>query len=227
MCLKLTNFVVDAIIFLAPISAFDQVLTEDPQVNRLVRSFHLSSQFCWLSRESHIRRIRCYYGRDFAKTSCWLKSTSCCSLTNAISSNASSSLAFVFHDISRVMTTGQMIWIQLPSVRPSLPITLVPIVNCIRNTRLPRKIQRYTKNVFASTPEVLWLLHIYHREIYFIDYPTRHYLLIESTVGDYDNGWHPSKRYVFTGHLTTGHIVDRLVVRDIVLRQNLRSVKLA
>jgi hypothetical protein len=36
---QLTNFVVDAIIFLAPISAFDQVLTEDPQVNRLVRSF--------------------------------------------------------------------------------------------------------------------------------------------------------------------------------------------
>jgi hypothetical protein len=39
--LKLTNFVVDAIIFLAPISAFDQVLTEDSQVNRLVRSFYL------------------------------------------------------------------------------------------------------------------------------------------------------------------------------------------
>ena len=41
LCPKLTNFVVDAIIFLAPISAFDQVLTEDPQVNRLVRSFSL------------------------------------------------------------------------------------------------------------------------------------------------------------------------------------------
>ena len=39
--LKLTNFSVDAIIFLAPISAFDQVLTEDSQVNRLVRSFYL------------------------------------------------------------------------------------------------------------------------------------------------------------------------------------------
>ena len=39
--LKLTNFLVDAIIFLAPISAFDQVLTEDSQVNRLVRSFYL------------------------------------------------------------------------------------------------------------------------------------------------------------------------------------------
>ena len=39
--LKLTNFSVDAIIFLAPISAFDQVLTEDLQVNRLVRYFHL------------------------------------------------------------------------------------------------------------------------------------------------------------------------------------------
>lgn len=37
---QLTNFVVDAIIFLAPISAFDQVLTEDLQVNRLVRSFY-------------------------------------------------------------------------------------------------------------------------------------------------------------------------------------------
>ena len=31
----------DAIIFLAPISAFDQVLSEDSQVNRLVRSFYL------------------------------------------------------------------------------------------------------------------------------------------------------------------------------------------
>lgn len=31
----------DAIIFLAPISAFDQVLTEDPKVNRLVRPFYL------------------------------------------------------------------------------------------------------------------------------------------------------------------------------------------
>jgi hypothetical protein len=165
-CLKLTNFVVDAIIFLAPISAFDQVLTEDPQVNRLVRSFHLSGQFCWLSRESHIRRIRCYYGRDFAKISCWPRSTLCCSSTNAISFNANSSLAFVFHDMSRVMTTGQMIWIQLPSVRHSLPIKLAPIVDCVRNTRLPRKIQRYTKNVFASTSEVLRLLHIYHREIY-------------------------------------------------------------
>ena len=39
--LELTNFLVDAIIFLAPISAFDQVLTEDSQVNRLVRSFYL------------------------------------------------------------------------------------------------------------------------------------------------------------------------------------------
>jgi len=38
---QLTNFAVDAIIFLAPISAFDQVLTEDSQVNRLVRSFYL------------------------------------------------------------------------------------------------------------------------------------------------------------------------------------------
>ncbi len=38
---QLTNFAVDAIIFLAPISAFDQVLTEDPQVNRLVSSFCL------------------------------------------------------------------------------------------------------------------------------------------------------------------------------------------
>jgi hypothetical protein len=43
LCLKLTNFVVDAIIFLAPISAFDQVLTEDSQVNRLVRSFYLAN----------------------------------------------------------------------------------------------------------------------------------------------------------------------------------------
>lgn len=39
-------------------------------------------------------------------------------------------------------------------------------VDCIRNTRLPRKIQRHTKNVFAGTQEVLWLLHIYHCEIY-------------------------------------------------------------
>ena len=39
--LKLTNILVDAIIFLAPISAFDQVLTEDSQVNRLVRTFYL------------------------------------------------------------------------------------------------------------------------------------------------------------------------------------------
>ena len=31
----------DAIIFLAPISAFDQVLTEDPKVNRLVCPFYL------------------------------------------------------------------------------------------------------------------------------------------------------------------------------------------
>ena len=38
-CSVLTEFVVDAIIFLAPISAFDQVLTEDPKVNRLVRYF--------------------------------------------------------------------------------------------------------------------------------------------------------------------------------------------
>jgi hypothetical protein len=45
--LKLTNFVADAIIFLAPISAFDQVLSEDLQVNRLVRSFYLVN-FCWL-----------------------------------------------------------------------------------------------------------------------------------------------------------------------------------
>lgn len=33
----LTESAVEAIIFLAPISAFDQVLTEDPKVNRLVR----------------------------------------------------------------------------------------------------------------------------------------------------------------------------------------------
>jgi hypothetical protein len=38
---------VDAIIFLAPISAFDQVLTEDPKVNRLVRHFY-SVNFCWI-----------------------------------------------------------------------------------------------------------------------------------------------------------------------------------
>jgi hypothetical protein len=31
--------------------------------------------------------------------------------------------------MSRVMTTGQMIWIQLPSVRPSLLIRLTPIVD--------------------------------------------------------------------------------------------------
>lgn len=33
----LTEYAVEAIIFLAPISAFDQVLAEDPKVNRLVR----------------------------------------------------------------------------------------------------------------------------------------------------------------------------------------------
>jgi len=33
---------VDAIIFLAPISGFDQVLAEDKTVNRLVRDFLLS-----------------------------------------------------------------------------------------------------------------------------------------------------------------------------------------
>ena len=33
----LTGYVVEAIIFLAPISAFDQVLSEDTKVNRLVR----------------------------------------------------------------------------------------------------------------------------------------------------------------------------------------------
>lgn len=33
----LTHITVDAIIFLAPISGFDQVLTEDRTVNRLVR----------------------------------------------------------------------------------------------------------------------------------------------------------------------------------------------
>jgi G-protein alpha subunit len=36
---------VDAIIFLAPISAFDQVLTEDKTVNRLVRSSALYWRF--------------------------------------------------------------------------------------------------------------------------------------------------------------------------------------
>ena len=157
----------DAIIFLAPISAFDQVLTEDPQVNRLVRSFLLASPFCWLSRDSHIRRTRCYCGRASVKTSCWPRLTSCCSSTNAISSNANLSLAFVYHDMSRVMTTGRTIWIQLPSVRPSLPIMLVHIIDRIRNSRFPWKIQRHTKNVFAGSQEVLWLLYIYHCEIYF------------------------------------------------------------
>jgi len=37
---------VDAIIFLAPISAFDQVLTEDPQVNRLEDSVLLWKGLC-------------------------------------------------------------------------------------------------------------------------------------------------------------------------------------
>jgi hypothetical protein len=37
----LTEYVVEAIIFLAPISAFDQVLAEDPKVNRLVRFWYL------------------------------------------------------------------------------------------------------------------------------------------------------------------------------------------
>jgi hypothetical protein len=100
------------------------------------------------------------------------------------------------------------------------------IVDCIRNTRLSGKIQRYTKNVFAGSQEVLWLLHIYHCEIY--SRPSRRTLFVNrGLVGDYDNGWHPCKWYVLSRHLTMGLVTDRLVVRDIVLRQNLRSVRLA
>ena len=43
-------FAVDAIIFLAPISGFDQVLSEDKTVNRLVSSFFLVAlilRLCW------------------------------------------------------------------------------------------------------------------------------------------------------------------------------------
>jgi hypothetical protein len=36
-CGHVNGILVEAIIFLAPISAFDQVLSEDPKVNRLVR----------------------------------------------------------------------------------------------------------------------------------------------------------------------------------------------
>lgn len=37
---------VDAIIFLAPISAFNQVLSEDPRVNRVADSLHLFRAIC-------------------------------------------------------------------------------------------------------------------------------------------------------------------------------------
>ena len=158
----LTKFVVDAIIFLAPISAFDQVLTEDPKVNRLVRPL-LFSQFCRISPEPRFRRIRCFCGKEFAKTSYWLRSISCCSSTSATSFNASLSQAFVSHDTSRAMMIGRMILKPHPNVRLAFYCVGSPLI--ILGTRLPHKVRRHTKNLFTGAQEILWLLYIYHGEI--------------------------------------------------------------
>lgn len=88
----------EAIIFLAPISAFDQVLSEDPQVNRLVRHLYLADSLDLIFLRPR-RRTRYYYGKVFAKTSYWPKSISCSSSTNATSSNANSILVFGLHDM--------------------------------------------------------------------------------------------------------------------------------
>lgn len=60
---------VDAIIFLAPISGFDQVLSEDKTVNRLVgyyfKPFGLSSH-----TQAHFRKILYYYGKQFVQINC-------------------------------------------------------------------------------------------------------------------------------------------------------------
>jgi hypothetical protein len=59
---NLLNYQQDAIIFLAPISAFDQVLAEEPTVNRLV----FGSAFSGLNNSSVLklllRPIRTNYG---------------------------------------------------------------------------------------------------------------------------------------------------------------------
>jgi hypothetical protein len=60
---------VDAIIFLAPISGFDQVLAEDKTINRLVSHFNLA-----YAAVSHIydRKTPYYYGKQFVRVNCLL-----------------------------------------------------------------------------------------------------------------------------------------------------------
>lgn len=73
----LTACPVDAIIFLCPISGFDQVLSEDRSVNRLVsRSTSISTARTDVWRCSDSRKILYFCGKLYAQTNSLLTSTS-------------------------------------------------------------------------------------------------------------------------------------------------------
>jgi hypothetical protein len=86
------------LLFIAPVSAFNQTLTEDRNVNRLVRSCLSSSwastvHMTWYGDTSGIHS---FCGSRYAYTSCWKRRLLSCCLTNTTSWTRSSSLESSF-----------------------------------------------------------------------------------------------------------------------------------
>ena len=107
-----------AILFLAPISCFDQVLEEDPNVNRLVRSRLQSSVFkrhcspsctpSLTSRRLFNRKTPSSSGNLSSRIHYWHAPTSFSSSTRSISSNPNLPRVSSLDIISYLMELGRM-----------------------------------------------------------------------------------------------------------------------
>ena len=95
------------LLFIAPVSAFNQTLTEDRSVNRLVRPIVSSS---WSSvMNGDLSGIHSFYGSRYAYTSYWKRRLLFCYLTNTTSWTRSSILESSFGTTWRRTKTDRTI----------------------------------------------------------------------------------------------------------------------
>jgi len=143
---------VNMLLFIAPVSAFNQTLTEDRSVNRLVR-FCASGLWAstihdltWLWDPIH-SGIRSFCGSRCAYTSYWKRRHLCCCSISTTCWTQSSGLESSFDNLWHLTKTDQTKRRTSCSVSPTFYLT-----SSVQETELSHPLYRFKGEIFCDLP---------------------------------------------------------------------------
>ena len=152
---------VDAIIFLAPISGFDQVLAEDRSVNRLVSylSNHWSCELTVFVQEDSVLLWKAVCSNKLLANVDLVLFLNKCDILDAKLSSGIRLSKYVrsYGDRPNDMETASKCRYLNPFLYSAADL----------NRRLPKQVQRDTSRILAAPTEILWILHDCHGTTHF------------------------------------------------------------